>query len=793
MTTPTTRAWIAALCLFAFSLTAHALDRLRNPNDDPALGDAAPYERFGASVAVDGTTMAIGSVGGRLGDGDVTGVVRIFSKQNGIWKLQQKLVAPDAEPYDEFGASVALEGDTLVVGARNRGRLDRYHRGGAYVFERRAGTWSNVQVLEGPDQPYGFFGNAIALSGEQLAIGASELPLDGISDVGIVSVFRHDASGWHASQTLGATPKSYGARFGAAVLFAGAELLVGAPGEKDGGAVYVFSLDEGRWSQRQRLVGSHTLADDGLGVSLASDGARLLAGAPGADGGSGNVVDWRRRDGAWVEWDRWLAAPAPPDEAPVQRFGARVAQQAGRFVVSAERGPDRYSTTGIEIHELAASSGARVYAAPYQGVPAAYDSVGALDVEGDEVFVGLPNRSIAPWSDAGEVRVVGANGVDYAVNAGVTATYEGFGQAVAANRDWVFVGAPGEHRHSGHSGAVFAYDRHSLAVPPSVLTEPDGQESDDFGAALALSGDTLLVGAQRDDQQHGSVRLYEYDGARWNPSASWPNPADGELFGAILAADSTDAIVGSLYETTSPGIHGGAAYVYQRSGAGWLPPVRLVSRLIDNGDVFGVSVAIDGNVAVVGSIRITGDEQTGPMAIDGAARVFERSGSQWFETVYMERPSSAEPNGEFGTSVAVDGDTIFVGAPLLGEVHVWRRDDFRWRWVQRIAGPAGASNRFGQRLRVVDHELWVASSPGYYPPGGGGLHRYRAVGGEWRLARSILPANASENMSFASGFAIEGGTAFVGTPLVPGYAPFVWSAGAVRIDEAGLFDGGFED
>jgi hypothetical protein len=140
------RSFFATLALLLSSLAlsrpAAALE-IRNPNDDPAFGDAVAGERFGTSVAVDGTTLAVGSFTGPDARGSPTGSVRVFVKQDDEWTLQAKLLAPDGGAWDGFGMALAFAGDTLIVGASNYSRDGQHYLGAVYAFERDGATWTH--------------------------------------------------------------------------------------------------------------------------------------------------------------------------------------------------------------------------------------------------------------------------------------------------------------------------------------------------------------------------------------------------------------------------------------------------------------------------------------------------------------------------------------------------------------------------------------------------------------------------------------------------------------------------
>jgi hypothetical protein len=775
-----------------FSQLAAAV-QIRNPNDDPVFGDAVAGERFGTSVVVDGATAVVGSFEGSDAQGDPSGSVRVFIRQNGGWALQAKLLAPDGRWWDAFGGAVALEGDTLIVGASNYSRDGEPYLGAAYVFERDGSTWTCTQTLFEPVQSAGaFFGSAVVLAGDTLVIGAPQSDVGSSEGAGSVTLFERGAQGWQARQTIAAPNPSHFGMFGAALGFAGDELLVGAYGENlQSGAVYSFARSEQEWTMRQRIAGSEVAASDGFGVSFAADADRLLIGAPAyLQNRNGFVVEWRRENGAWVE-SRTIR---PANEPDLRHFGLHVAHQgSGSWFVGAERRSEGQVISAVDIYTYEAVDDALAPAGqvsvPYVGN--AGHGLDALATDGANVFLGLPFSVAATGSDAGEVLVVDQDGSRSILSAGATATREYFGRAVVANSRWLLVAAPGERRQSAQSGAVFAYDLADFQTTPSAaVIDVDGERGDAFGTSLALSGETLLVGSPRDAT--GSVQAYEYVDAQWQRVARWTSPKPGLDFGAVLAADAASMVVGAPYEASVPEALHGAAYVYERADEVWLPPVRLNAITATDNELFGVSVAIDADVMAVGSLIYGVGPWGEPIASDGFVHVFEKQAAGWTEVAQLARPASPESVGDFGSAVSVAGDTIFASSPALREIHVFQRQAGHWQWTQRIDAPATSSGRFGERVRMIDGDVWI-SAPDYDSAQRGSLHRFAPSGGTWRLAQSFHAGSSGSVEIFGGDFAVASGIAFIGVPYARGHAAFVRSAGRVDIEVVNVFGSGFEE
>jgi hypothetical protein len=214
--------------------------------------DAQGVERFGTSVAVDGDTIVVGAIYGRKGDLQ-TGSVYVFSYNGSDWVEETELFADDLKADDQFGYSVAIDDDTILVGARlhDEGEEDS---GAAYMFRRNAGTWIEEAKLIGSGLSAGArFGHSVGLSGNTAVVGAYKNDLNLLVDTGSAYLFRFDGAEWQPKDML-PFEVTGGEEFGCAVAISGDIVVVGAhedddldgDGETmlDAGSVYVFTLNQ---------------------------------------------------------------------------------------------------------------------------------------------------------------------------------------------------------------------------------------------------------------------------------------------------------------------------------------------------------------------------------------------------------------------------------------------------------------------------------------------------------------------------------------------------------------------
>ncbi len=294
-----------------------------------ASATGASGDEFGTSVAISGVTVVAGAPeDGSNGEGAAT----IFEQDRGgpgNWGEVLTVVPPTT--YREFGQSVSVDGDRVVVGAGPFGPNDA----GVFIFERDQGgpgNWGEVTVLyeEHPTDPFGanMFGESVAISGDTIAVGdaqAQELP--GGSSIGAVFVFGRDQGGpgnWGLVKLVQQLDPEAGDDFGGSdtVRVLGDRLLVGARQDNDNGtasgSAYIFERDQGgaeNWGQIKKLFPSDTASSDffGQGVDLFAD--QVVVGKVGDDGidgtfsGAAYVFEQNRGGpGNWGELVQLLAA-----------------------------------------------------------------------------------------------------------------------------------------------------------------------------------------------------------------------------------------------------------------------------------------------------------------------------------------------------------------------------------------------------------------------------------------------------------------------------------------------------
>jgi len=248
--------------------------------------DGALFDNFGASVALDGSTLVVGANGATVGGNAAQGAVYVFTESNGTWTQTQKLTADDGAAYDNFGLSVALKGSTILVGSPRAAIGANAGQGALYVFTESNGTWSQTQKLTASDGATNdSFGESVALDGSTALIGAYNATINGHTWQGAAYIFTESNGSWSEGQRLTASDGTAGANFGNAVALNGSTALIGADASTVGGntyqgKAYLFTESGGNWSQSDMFIASDGAVDDYFGAALAWDGVTALISTP---------------------------------------------------------------------------------------------------------------------------------------------------------------------------------------------------------------------------------------------------------------------------------------------------------------------------------------------------------------------------------------------------------------------------------------------------------------------------------------------------------------------------------
>lgn len=353
------------------------------------------------------------------------------------------------------------------------------------------------------------------------------------------------------------------------------------------------------------------------------------------------------------------------------------------------------------------------------------------------------NRPTSSWEHVAEFIPGGASANGGFEGEEVYSSYDQFGAAVAISPEWVVVAAPYD---TASTGKVTLFWLDSVASGGQLLPEAELVPSDKnygmrFGSSLAISGDTLVVGAERDRSKVGSVYVYKYSGGTWSQVAKLePDDASTDSqgnFGVSVAISDGIVIVGAPFDGTSGRRRNGSIYVYAESGSSYSLVEKIVPFALLEGDQFGISIAIESSKnpsSNVQKMRLAVgarfDDEKGQDS--GAVYTYLKSNSSNKFTFDQQLVSSSwSPGDEMGTSVSMHGRDLLVGAKKrsgAGGVQQFRHDGISWKEVGVVTplGAGGSSgDDFGSALAMTKDVAIVGSlSNGEVGLDGGAMYSY---------------------------------------------------------------------
>jgi hypothetical protein len=308
-----TAPWFVALALALRAGDAWAAPSFTQQSE--WTGSASASE-LGYSVAVQGDTAVVGAPNAnRIGE------VFVFARTGTTWTQQALITPPDGAVGDAFGNAVSLSGSTLVVGASQKASAT----GAAYVFVRSGATWAQQAELTASDGgPAGQFAYSVVVSGNAAFFGA----------FGHSTAYAFVRSGttWSQQQELRPGDPTGSDEFGGSLALGGNALFVGAPNKATHtGAVYVFTNSGGAWTQQQKLLASDGATNDGFGTAVAVSGTTAWIGAPGHSGHAGAAYVFTGSGASWSQQQVVLDTTGASNDF----FGSSIALAPGTAIVGA--------------------------------------------------------------------------------------------------------------------------------------------------------------------------------------------------------------------------------------------------------------------------------------------------------------------------------------------------------------------------------------------------------------------------------------------------------------------------
>ena len=686
------------------------------------------FDWFGASVAISGDTLAVSApheasnatgIDGNQTDNSASmaGAVYVFMRSGADWSQQAYIKASNTDAGDDFGHSIALFNDTLVVGAdgedSNGSQNDNSvpNSGAAYVFTRSSGVWSQQAYLKASNSVGAGLGGGF---GSSLAV---------FEDTLVVGVYQESsgATGINGDQNDTSVPAS--------------------------GAAYLLTRTGVEWSQHAYIKASNTGEDDFFTSAIAVSGDTVIIGAANEDSYAWGINgdqnnDFSADSGAVYIFGPPLAisirrASANPTIAASVDFDVTFSEP----VTGVDPGDFQLTTSGLSGTSIANISGS---GATYTVTVTTGSGTGSirLNLVDDDSIMGATSN---PLGGTGTGNGDFTSGQTYTIDspfdqvilksqqayikASNTDADDGF-YTVAISGDTMVVGARYEGSNAvgingnqadnstPSSGAVYVFTRNGIIWSQQAYIKASNTEAgDQFGYSVAISGDTLVVGAPGEDSNatgvngnqannsglsSGAAYVFTRSGTTWSQQAyiKASNTNAGDQFGLSVAIDSDTVVIGTPYEDSSAtGINGnqadnsasssGAAYVFTRSGTTWSQQAYIKASNAGQYDSFAENIDISGDSIVVGAYDedsnatgINGNQADNSALSSGAVYVFTRSGTTWSQQAYI-KASNAAPHDFFGMYVTISMDSIAVAsvgynANATGTVYIFTRSGTAW-------------------------------------------------------------------------------------------------------------------
>lgn len=425
-----------------------------------------------------------------------------------------KLYSSTSTANDFFATSTAIDGTVMLVGSRSQGA-----GGAAYVFERLPnGAWLETQELLASDgQAADTFGNAVDLVGDRAIVAALRADSPGVTNQGAAYIYERVGGAFVEVQKLIPSAAGTGDEAGQAVAISGDTAVVTSYKNddlfNDAGKAWVFERDaNGVWQETQTLTASDASGNDDFGWSAAMAGDLLVIGADRQAVASGTAYGaayvFERQAGVWVETQKLNAV----QDVALDYFGWSVDTDGTRIVVGA-------------------------YNDEAPGQPFGFDSGAAYVYE----------RSGGAFVEIARLEASDADSTDE------------FGFDVAVDGDAVLVGAWNDSELANNAGAAYLFTFDGTGWTEIKVLASDGQASDLFGRAVALSGDLIAVGASNDDDNGSNAgAVYVFDAEPLSSATASVSVATGGSQVMQLAAGAAFAgqpylLAGSISGTT-PGL-----------------------------------------------------------------------------------------------------------------------------------------------------------------------------------------------------------------------------------------------
>ncbi len=686
----------------------------------PSAGGGEDHN-FGNSVSVDGNRMVVGAPNYSLNT-IVHGAVYVFDFDGTTWTESQILTPFDGNNDDQFGISVSLSGTQLLIGANKDDDADN-DAGVVFVYNFDGVSWQFTQKLIADDAQPGYkFGGSLSLSGNRALIGSDKAGESISATTGAAYIFEFNNNSWTQTDRLLASDGVDADNFGVSVSLFGNRALIGNSNNDDNangsGSAYIFDFDGTDWLESQKLTATNAGSNHQFGSSVSLSSNTALIGATGENtngGNSGAAYVFNLNNNTWTQSQKILAT----DGQANAKFGNSVSLMGNRALITAVTDTNKGAAYVFNFNGNIWSQSQKLTASD----ASLQDQFGfAAGLTNDRLVIGA-HFDDSNGDASGSVYVFDKNGSSWSqkqkliAESGTFSTRQRFGLSVSLSNDRALIGTPSDNSNGSQSGTAYVFDFDGTSWNLTTkLSANDGEADDLFGASVSLSGNRALIGALGDDDNgvsSGAAYVFDFDGNSWNQITKL-TADDGEaidLFGNSVSLSDNRALIGAYYDEN--GSDYGAAYVYDFDGNSWSQTTKLSADDGESGDHFGNSVSLSGNRILIGA-----PYKDAFHIMSGVAYIFDFNGSFWSESKKLTASDTAQTGNFFGGSVSLSGNRALVGVKNknfgTGSAYLYHYNGENWSSVhfgtEIIRSPDPQFEAyFGNSVSIFDDRILIGA------------------------------------------------------------------------------------
>ena len=549
----------------------------------------------------------------------------------------------------------------------------------------------------------------------------------------------------------------------------------------DSGSAYVFEKNStGHWMQKQKLLASDGEADDHLGYSVSVYNNTAVIGAVnnddnGPDSGSAYVFE-KNSTGHWMQKQKLLASDGEAND----HLGYSVSVYNNTAVIGAVNNDDNGTSSGSAYVFEKNSTGHWTQKQKLLADDAAIgDWFGnSISVYNNTAVIGAVHNDTDFVGDSGSAYVFEKNSTGHWTQKQKLLLSDGvrndrFGRSVSVYNNTAVIGASGDDG----SGSAYVFEKNSGNwTQKQKLLASDGAIKDRFGQSVSVYNNTAVIGAFRDDyddddvnENSGSAYVFEK-----NSTGHWMQKqkllaSDGEandLFGRSVSVYGNTAVIGAVRDYDN-GPYSGSAYVFEKNSGNWTQKQKLLASDGAVGDQFGYSVSVYSNIAVIGAYN---DDDNGPDS--GSAYVFEKNSGNWTQKQKL-LASDGEADEYFGYSVSVYGNTAVIGAyndddngTSSGSAYVFEKNSTSGNWTQKklLASDGEANDHLGYSVSVYGNTAVIGAyndDDNGSSSGSAYVFEKNSTSGNW-TQKKLLASDGEADEYFGYSVSVYGNTAVIG-------------------------------